>query len=146
MLKYKISPLTHAIFNTILEVRIYDVNYGNHLGHDSLISLIHEARVRFFKSFGYSESNIHGLGILITNLVVNYLSEAFYSDKIIINIGIDNISKTSMDLVYEVKNVETNKDIGRAVTTVTFYHYEQRKVCRVPREFLNQLDELKITP
>ena len=26
-------------------VRIADINYGNHLGHDRLVSLLHQARV-----------------------------------------------------------------------------------------------------
>ena len=37
------------IFSTDIAVRISDINYGGHLGHDSIISLIHEARVRFLK-------------------------------------------------------------------------------------------------
>lgn len=136
MLNYKISPLDHSMFNTILEVRIYDINYGNHLGHDSLVSLFHEARVRFLKNFGYTELNINGFGILVTNLVVNYLDETFYADKIIIDIGIDNISKTSFELIYQATNHASNKIIARALTTITFYDYEKAKIAKIPQEFL----------
>lgn len=128
------------MFNTILEVRIYDINYGNHLGHDSLISLFHEARVRFLGKLGYTELNIQGLGLLVTNLVVNYLHEAFYSSKLIIGLGIENISKASFDMVYQACDAEKNKEIGRALTTLTFYDYAKSSVARIPQEFLDALN------
>lgn len=139
MLNYKIPELTDIIFNTELDVRIYDLNYGQHLGHDSLISLLHEARVKFLKSHGYTEFDICGLGILISNLVVNYLGESFYSDKLEINIGIGEINKTRMDSMYQVIASERNKEIARALTTLTFYDYRIRKVARIPKEFLSKI-------
>ena len=110
MRKYKIAPLNSSIFQTTLAVRISDINYGNHLGHDSLISLLHEARVRFLNKMGYTELNIHGVGILVRNLVVNYLQEAFHSDKLTINMEILNISKTSFDIAYQAFCHEKNND------------------------------------
>lgn len=135
----KVPALTQAIFSTALEVRISDINYGNHLGHDSLISLLHEARIRFLNHYGYSELNIEGLGILVTNLAVNYLGEAFYGNKLIINIGLDEISRTSIDLVYQVIEGEKNKDIAKALTTITFYNYQKRKVAKIPQAFLSEM-------
>jgi hypothetical protein len=32
-------------FRTTLTVRVTDLNYGNHLGNDALLGLLHEARV-----------------------------------------------------------------------------------------------------
>ena len=45
--------VTH--FSTELSVRIGDVNQANHLGHDRMITMIHEARIQFFKALGYEE-------------------------------------------------------------------------------------------
>ena len=50
--KFKIPSIQKIAFTTTLDVRISDINYGNHLGHDSLISLLHEARMRFLKQTG----------------------------------------------------------------------------------------------
>lgn len=130
------------MFSTLLEVRIYDINYGNHLGHDSLISLLHEARLRFLKELGYTELDIHGLGTIITNLVVNYVHEAFYSDKIIINIEIINTSGTSLQILYQAKAAETNKEIAKALTTLSFFDYQKRKVAKIPQEFLLAINKI----
>ncbi len=57
MLVTKVPAITQCLFSATLEVRISDINYGNHLGHDSLVSLLHEARVRFLRHLGYTELN-----------------------------------------------------------------------------------------
>jgi len=142
MLTFKIPTPEKIIFNTSLEVRIYDINYGNHLGHDSLVSMLHEARVRFLKYLGYSELNIGGLGLLMTNLIVNYTGEAFLSDVISINIGITNITKTTIEIVYQAVNSKTNKEIARGLTTMVLFDYEKRRVARIPQKFLSEVDAL----
>ena len=137
MLNFKIPEVKKVTFHTILEVRISDINYGNHLGHDSLISLLHEARIRFLKSMGFTELNIDGIGILITNLAVNYINEAFYADKIIIKIETGEITRTSIQLIYQIVNIDTQKEIARASTAMTFYDYKKSKVSKIPQNFLS---------
>jgi acyl-CoA thioester hydrolase len=140
MQNFKIPSITKIIFHTILEVRISDINYGNHLGHDSFISLLHEARVRFLKELGYTdELNINGLGMLITNLVVNYVNEAFYPDKITINIEIGDVTRTSLQLIYQAVILENNQEIAKALTTMTFYDYQKSKVAKIPQQFLTSI-------
>ena len=144
MLTFKIPPPEKIIFNTALEVRIYDINYGNHLGHDSLVSMLHEARVRFLRHLGYSELNIDGLGLLVTNLVVNYVGEAFLSDVISINIEITNTTKTTIEIVYQAVDSKTKKEIARGLTTMVFFDYQKRKVARIPQKFLSEVDALSL--
>lgn len=128
-----------SLFNTLIEVRVTDLNYGNHLGHDSLISFFHEARVRFLNKMGYTELDIEGIGILVTNLIVNYKNEAFYSDNILIHIGLGCVKRTGVELIYHAINQETKKEIATALTTITFYNYKKAKVSRIPQQFLKSI-------
>lgn len=134
------SPNKH-IFSTDLQVRVYDLNYGNHLGNDSLVSLIQEARMRFFKRYNFTELDIGGVGILITNLVVNYKSEAFYGDDIKIDMSIGDISKTGIDFLYILNIKHTGIEIAKALTTATFFDYKKSKVVRVPKIFLEKIKD-----
>ena len=136
MFAYKVPSIKEAVFTTSLEVRIYDINYGQHLGNDSLVSLLHEARARFLKSRGFSESNAGGFGILVTNLVVNYVGQAFFAEKLSAKLGIGRASKTSLELIYQLCVEEDQREIARACTTITFYDYEKKKVSRIPPSFL----------
>jgi acyl-CoA thioesterase FadM len=67
-------PKTYQ-FSTTIGVRINDLNYGNHLGNDALLSIIHEARVRFLNSLGYTEIDVEGVGILMADSVIIYKSQ-----------------------------------------------------------------------
>ena len=40
------------LFETELTVRASDLNYGNHVGHDTILSLMQEARVQFYRALG----------------------------------------------------------------------------------------------
>lgn len=47
-------------FQTEIPIRVTDLNYGNHLGNDSVLTLIHEARVCFLTHHKWSEFDIEG--------------------------------------------------------------------------------------
>jgi acyl-CoA thioester hydrolase len=135
----KIPSVKNIAFTTVLDVRVSDINYGNHLGHDSLITLLQEARVRFLKAYGYTELDIDGLIALITHLSVNYLKQAFYATKLIVNLEIIDVKQTNFKLLYQVINQETGKDIAKALTTITMFNREKNKVEKIPQEFLKKI-------
>ena len=41
------------LFTTEITVRASDLNYGNHVGHDTILTLMQEARVKFYNTLGY---------------------------------------------------------------------------------------------
>lgn len=128
------------IFSTQIDVRIDDINYGGHLGHDSVITLTHEARVRFFNSNGFSEKDIDGVGIIISDLAAVYKSETFYGDKLTVKIGIGRISKHSCEIIYLLENSLRNSEVARVRTGIVFYDYEKRRVARIPETFLSSIN------
>ena len=50
MAKVKIELPEDFIFKTEIPVRISDINYGGHLGNDSLLSIVQESRVKFLNN------------------------------------------------------------------------------------------------
>jgi acyl-CoA thioester hydrolase len=123
------------IFSTEIAVRISDINYGGHLGHDSIISLIHEARVRFLKEHGFAEGNIDGRGLIITDLVILYKAEVFYGDTLTIEVAVDDFTKYGCDFFYLVLNRDRKKDVAHAKTGIVFFDYVKRKVVGAPASF-----------
>jgi acyl-CoA thioester hydrolase len=125
----------HFPFSTDIPIRISDINYGNHLGHDSIISLIHEARVRFFNAYGFTELDIDGFGLVMTDLVILYKAEGLYGEILKIEVGIQDVTTYGCDLVYRITNKETGTEVARAKTGIVIYDYEKRKVVEVPKRF-----------
>lgn len=55
-----------------------DLNYGNHVGNDRMLTLMQEARVGFYQNLGFkNEMNFEGhIGQVIADAVVIYKSES----------------------------------------------------------------------
>ena len=122
-------------FSTDIPVRITDINYGGHLGNDSLLSLLQEARLQFLQKYAYSEKDVEGRGIIMLDAVVVYRSEAFYGDTLSIEVAVAEVSGHGCDLIYRVTQKNSGKEVARAKTSVAFYDYEKRKVVEVPEGF-----------
>ncbi len=126
-------------FSTEIPVRITDLNYGGHLGNDAILSVIHEARVRYLNNFGFTEFDIEGSGIIMTDSVIVYKSESFYGEILIINVTVTEIEKFGCDFVYLILNKENKKEIARAKTGIVFFDYSNKKLNRVPEKFIKKI-------
>ena len=124
-------------FSTQLEVRITDINYGGHLGNDSVLGIIHEARIRLLADKSFTEQDIDGVGIIMADSVILYTSEGLYGDKLRIDVAVDDISNKGCDIYYRIVNISNQKIIVKAKTNIVFYNYTSKKVARTPEIFLN---------
>lgn len=135
MARIKIDLPEKFDFSTEIPVRISDINYGGHLGHDSVLSLTHEARVRLLRKYGFTEMDIDGSGLIISDVAIVYKSEAFYGETMNIEVAICDFSKYGCDFIYKITEKETGREIARAKTGIVFFDYENRKVAPVPQKF-----------
>jgi acyl-CoA thioesterase FadM len=131
------------IFTTEMDVQICHINYGGHLGNDSLLALIHEARIRFLESMGYSEMNIEGAGLIMSDAAVVYAAEVFRGDRLTIEIAAHDFSRVGCDLFYRLTSRRLGKEVARAKTGILFFDYEARKVRPIPENFRKRISELE---
>ena len=125
-------------FETTMTVRVSDINYGNHLGNDRMVSMLHEARLRFLLEHGFSELNVGGIGILVSDLVVNFTAEAFVAEKLTFRVGLTDFNKYGCDFIYQVVNHDQDKVIAKAKTGIVFFDYDERKISRIPQVFFER--------
>jgi acyl-CoA thioesterase FadM len=141
MARIKIELPEKFIYSTEIPIRISDINYGGHLGNDSVLSLAHEARIRFFNQHGFKEKDVGGAGIIMADAAVQYNAEGFYGDVLIIELGIRDITKTGCDIIYHIRNKKTGKSVAIVKTGIVFFDYQKRKVVTIPEEFLAAIKE-----
>lgn len=139
MARIKLQMPENYLFTTTLPVRITDINYGNHLANDSLLSIVHEARVQFLNHYGYSELDIEGVGIMVADSVIIYKSQSYYGDSLTIEVGVADISKKSCDLYYRIKK-EDDKVVALCKTAIVFFDYQSQKPARIPIPFIEILN------
>lgn len=135
MVRVKLELPEQFIYTTEVAIRITDINYGGHVGNDSILSIIHEARMRFLNAYGYTEGNIEGVGIIMSDVVIAYKSESFYGDIFRIDITVGDMSRTGCDFFYRIVNKKDGKEVARAKTGIIFFDYKNRKVMEVPSAF-----------
>lgn len=128
-------------YETKIKVRITDLNYGDHLGHDRLISLIHEARMEFFVNLGYTEMNIEGIGILIADLAAIYKEEVFYGEELKFEICVGEFSKYGCDIFYRITSMATMKTAALAKTGIVFKKKGASVLSPPPEKFASHFRE-----
>lgn len=137
MPRIKLEIPGNSIATFAIPVRISDINYGNHLGNDAFVSIIHEARVQWLQQHGFTELNIEGAGLILADLAVEFKHEGFYGDVIEVAISAGEISKVSFELYYHL-SVKRNNDtviLAFAKTGMVCYNYAAKKVTALPGKF-----------
>ncbi|MBI2428987.1 MAG: thioesterase family protein [Ignavibacteriales bacterium] len=138
MPRVKLELPTEFHFTTEIPIRITDINYGGHLGNDSILSILHEARMRMLMEHGWTELNIEGIGTIMSDSVVVYKSEGFYGESLRVQLSVRDITKFGCDIYYLVRERESGRDVVHAKTGIAFYDYEQKQLSPVPEKFLEQ--------
>ncbi|MBS9781841.1 MAG: thioesterase family protein [Gammaproteobacteria bacterium] len=119
------------MFSTTLPITVEHINYGNHLAHDKLVTLMHEARLQFFDQLGQSEIDFYGISLILKSLSVNYRQEAFRGDKLTFAMTIREVRGSAFTLHYDIHN-QHNEAIADADTVLVGFDYGKRKIARLP--------------
>jgi len=104
MARVKIELPNEFLFKTEIPVRINDINYVGHLGNDAVLSIAHEARLRFLKQYNFTELNVGGAGIIMVDAAVQYKSEGLHGDIVLVEIAVTDITGVGCDFVYRCTN------------------------------------------
>src|SRR5215831_1460143 len=134
MARIKIELPAQFTFTTNIPVRITDLNYGGHVGNDTVLSIIHEARVQFLKHHGYEELNLGGVGIIMSDVGIEFKNELFYGDIIKASVVMSEFSKVTFDICYKLEKEQAGKMITVAIakTGMVCYDYGRKKIVPVP--------------
>lgn len=131
------------IYSTEIPLRISDINYGGHLGNDSVLSIFQEARIRFLSEFGYSEIEIEGSSIIMTDSAIQYKSQGYYGDILVVELTVDDFQKVTCDFYYRATNKTKGNIIAIGKTGIAFFDYKKNKLTSIPEKFVKLIEKLK---
>jgi len=136
MARIKLEIPDRIIGTFTIPIRIADINYGNHVGNDAFVSIIHEARMQWLHQYGYTELKIEGIGLIMSDLVLEFKNESFYGDIVEIKLGVGEISRVGFDLYYQLFAKRNTESIllANAKTGMICYDYDAKKVASVPEK------------
>lgn len=137
MARIKIALPEAFLFETDIRVRVTDANYAGHLGNDAVLSLVHEARDRFLRAHGFTELDVDGASIIMSDAAVMYRSQAWPGETLRIAIAAADLHRRGCDLLYRCTCAEDGREVARVKTGIVFFDFEEEKMLPVPRAFLS---------
>lgn len=134
MERIKINLPDNFKFSSVIKIRITDLNYGGHVGNDSFLSLIHEARQQFLNSFGYSELQFENTSLIMFDAAIEFKKELSYGDEVKISVAANNFDTRGFDMFYKLEIIKESSHIlaGKAKTGMLCYNYQFKKLSGVP--------------
>jgi acyl-CoA thioesterase FadM len=133
MPRIRLKPLDYYPFSTNITVRVTDLNYGGHLGNDSLLTLVHEARVAFLASYNLSETDCGGVSLTMGDAAIVYQGEAYAGDDINIEVAAGEPSESGFRLFYRLTRSSDSKKIALAETGMVCFDYKAKKIMPLPK-------------
>ena len=137
-----IFPEDQFYYSTPMSVRVTDINAANHLGNDSMISMISEARARFLFEFGVAETERDGTGIIVTDLATTYRAEAHARDQLLFEVGVMDFNKYGGDIIFRITRPQDRKLIAMAKSGFVFFNYKTSQVVMMPEDFRGKFDRV----
>jgi len=124
-------------FSTEMEVRVSDLNYGNHVGNDGVLTLIHEARRRYIRSLGADEIGTGGMGFVIADAAIVYRAQAFYGERLKFELVAGEFQSRSCTFFYKVS--KPGVTVAEARTGVVCFDFNAQKATTFPASLLAKL-------
>ena len=128
-------PEEKVFFSYELSVRISDENYFGHLGHDALVTMIHEARAQLFIANGFKEDDTEGCACIVSDLSVVYRSEAHFPQKLLVELAAGDFEIYGCELYYRVTQAGTNTVVALAKTGHVFFKGKEATLQKIPEGF-----------
>lgn len=142
MSRIRLSPAARYPFSTEIQIYISHVNQGGHLDNAQLLTLVSEARVRFFKSLGYYERGVEGALTVVGDIVAQYKSEGFHGETMRVEMLPDDFNKYGFDLQFRMSERETRREVALGKIGIVFVNPHDRKVSLIPPAFMDKVRAL----
>jgi acyl-CoA thioesterase FadM len=122
-------------------VGISDLNYARHMDSVAMMRLLQEARLQFLASLGFTEGNIYGLGMVVTDLATDFRSESFANDRLNVDVGVCKFNKYGFDIGFQITNRALDTVVCIAKVGVVFFDFDNHKLAELPGRFRSLLEK-----
>ena len=125
-----------------LDIRVTDLNYGNHLGNDAVLGYLHQGRVALLDGLGWAEVDVGGGGLIMRSCQLDFLAEGFLFDQLTLDVGLAMAGRARCRFSYRLVRDADEVVLATATTDMAFFDYAERKLIRVPIAFSKRLAQL----
>lgn len=111
------------------------MNIGNHLDNALLLTLVSEARIGYWQRLGYNNPfDIEGVGNIVSDVAVQYKSEAFENEVMIVELTTNDFHKYGFDIVWRISDQASGREVARGKHGMLCFDVSARKVVLLPEK------------
>jgi acyl-CoA thioesterase FadM len=140
MKRVRLAFPDRVLFSVEARVRIDDLNYGAHLAHDRLVSMLHDVRAQFFRHLGYEEWSTEGRPMMVLDLAVSYRAQAFFDQVLLVEVAAGEVGSRVCELLYRMSERSSGTVVALARTGIGFFDGERQRLAMVPEGFREALN------
>lgn len=108
-----------------IDVRYGDFDPQGHVNNARFVTYLEHARVSYIQHLGlWDGSDYLGLGFILVHLEVDFQAPILITDQIQVGVRVSRLGDKSLDMMYRVENVETDKVYATGMTTLVGYDYK----------------------
>ena len=98
--------------------------------------------MQYLKHYDLDEMDFAGIGLIMSDVAIEFKNEIFYGEKIIASVTVSEVSKFLFDVYYKLEKENNDKRIlvALAKTGMVCYDYNAKKVAPVPKEVRDKLE------
>ena len=145
MARIKIDLPPKFLFSINIPIRITDINFGGHVANETILSIVHEARAKFFQHLGHDELNFWGVGTIMSDVAIEYKDQIYYRDNVLASVAVGEITKVAFDLFYKLEKRSGDgklATVALAKTWMVCYDYDLKKVAAIPEKAIDKITSL----
>jgi len=135
----KLKEYSNYTFTYNTGIGINELNYRGIPGASELTDIVNDARIHLLSQLGMDELNPGNgkSGIVVKDIVINFLSEASWGDKITVCSAIDCIYKNRFRIFHRISSEQ--KKIALVETGIVSVNRIEKRKIPVPQEFILSL-------
>ncbi len=133
--KIEIQMPTFYPFMFEMPIRKTDVTLDIHVSFATILDIVFEGHMRFFKFMGHDVTDVYGRSLIFANAVILYKGELLADDVVRIEVRADNFLEKGCDLFFHLTKDGGKIPVADVKIRMLFFDYTIRKVALVPEEF-----------
>lgn len=142
MARLEIHMPDKYLFSHEMVIRKTDISKDLHVSFATIMDLVFEGHLRFFKYLGYDIQDVDGLGLIFADASVVYRGELLADDHVKIEVSANQFFDKGCDLFFHLTKNSGRELVADVKIRMLFFNYSVRKVAQVPAEFKDRVSKL----
>ena len=109
-----------------------------------MVAILHEARLQMLGDLGFTEGNIYGLVLVVTDFAIEYRAESFANDTLVIDVSVGEFTRYGCDIGFIVTNAALDQIVCKAKVGVVFMDFDKHQLADVPAAFKTRVEKPQV--